>query len=126
MMPDPASYILRGKEDGYLDSPVNKLKQYIEARLQENGEPSIVEIIGIKVDRVVTQTTPIEVIDVRFTVSDNQRFLSPVKLHGLIGQHQSDIERQIGLEIVAVGIDMCKLTRCDNGCQTLHRADHVS
>lgn len=124
-MPDPASYFLRGKDEDNSNSPANKLKHFLEARLQENNEPALVEIIGIKEDKVVTQTTLVTVIDVRFTASDNQRFLSSVKLHGLISQYQTDIEQQTEMEIVAVGIDMCKLTRCDNGCQTLHRADYV-
>lgn len=127
MHPDPAAFILRGDDPTTnANSPTAKFQHFLETKLQESGEAATVEIIAIRVDEALTQTTPIKVIDVRFTASDNQRFLSAVKLHGLIAQFQSAIERETGLEIVAISIDMCKLTRCDNGCQTIHSSDYVS
>uniref|UniRef100_A0A7E5A1B4 LAM_G_DOMAIN domain-containing protein n=1 Tax=Panagrellus redivivus TaxID=6233 RepID=A0A7E5A1B4_PANRE len=62
-------------------------------------------------------------IDVRFYAVRDTGYLDPVYLNSLISQYLEDFENAIGATIVAVGIDMCKFTTCDNGCQTINRAD---
>lgn len=47
-------------------------------------------------------------------------------LNGLITQHRSELESVIGATIVSGGIDMCKYTMCDQGCQTIHLANEVN
>lgn len=56
----------------------------------------------------------------RFTARTSTDFLSPVLLNGLVNQYRDELEEILKAEILAVGIDMCQFTRCDNGCQTVH------
>lgn len=75
-------------------------------------------------DVAVLQTTVEEVIDVRFTAHGSP-YRSPVLLNGLIAQHRNDLQQAIGVTIVSAGIDMCKFTVCDMGCETKNYADEV-
>lgn len=66
------------------------------------------------------QTGEVSVYDVRFTARKSQNeYYSSVVLQGLISLNKIAIEEEMGVEILAIGIDMCKFTRCDNGCQTV-------
>lgn len=64
--------------------------------------------------------------DVRFTVSYAHRFLSKTIVEGLIAAHLGEFKRELNKDTITVGIDMCLVTRCDNGCQTKHTASNVS
>lgn len=73
---------------------------------------------------VLQNDAPI-VLDVRFSAHGSP-YKSPVLLNGLIAQHRGELEQVIGATIVSAGIDMCKFTVCDKGCQTINHADGVS
>lgn len=78
------------------------------------------EIFSIKRDVAILQAGNENVYDVRFTARISQNdYLSPDVLHGLIAQHKRRFEEELDAEILAIGIDLCKFTRCDNGCETL-------
>lgn len=64
------------------------------------------------------------VLDVRFSAHSTP-YKSPILLNGLIAQYRSELERVIGATIVSAGIDMCKFTVCDKGCQTVNHANEV-
>lgn len=83
------------------------------------------DVFSIKPDIAVLQVGEFPVYDVRFTARSQNEYISPVVLHGLIAQHKAAIEDEIDAEILAVGIDMCKFTRCDNGCQTITDVKNV-
>uniref|UniRef100_A0A915E448 Uncharacterized protein n=1 Tax=Ditylenchus dipsaci TaxID=166011 RepID=A0A915E448_9BILA len=102
-------------------SRLTRFKEYMERLLRE--DKCQVDVFSIKKSEAILQTSYKEVIDIRFTVQTEKGFLSPVLLNGLLAQYQSDIEQEIDARILGVGIDMCKLTHCDNGCQTVNRAD---
>ena len=50
--------------------------------------------------------------------------MSRTAIEGLISAYIGDFEAAIGGSISAIGVDMCLVTRCDNGCSTVHHADH--
>ncbi|KAI6218118.1 CBR-HMR-1 protein [Aphelenchoides besseyi] len=62
--------------------------------------------------------------DVRFTVLHGNTYLSKTSVEGIIAAYLNEFEKAIGGYIKAVGIDMCQITRCDNGCNTVHKADY--
>lgn len=90
-----------------------------------------VEIFSIKTNYVILQNLNVQSVDVRFmarNINGNSgavKYKDPVLLNGLIEQHRATFEDQVA-KIVAVGIDMCKFTNCDNGCRTINKADYVS
>ena len=72
------------------------------------------------------QTSYPYVVDVRFAAYGST-YRSPIVLNGLIQQHRAELEDAIGnATIVSAGIDMCKFTHCDKGCQTVHNATEVN
>uniref|UniRef100_A0A915Q454 Uncharacterized protein n=1 Tax=Setaria digitata TaxID=48799 RepID=A0A915Q454_9BILA len=73
-------------------------------------------------DQAVLQNYAPAVLDVRFSAHGNP-YKSPVLLNGLIAQYRNELEEAIGATIVSAGIDMCKFTVCDKGCQTVHHAN---
>lgn len=75
-------------------------------------------------DQAVLQNYAPPVLDVRFSAHGSP-YKSPTLLNGLIAQHRSELEEAIGATIVSAGIDMCKFTVCDKGCQTVNYANEV-
>lgn len=108
--------------EGGVTSRLARFKDMLQHLL---GDNSIVEVFSIKQDVAVLQVGESPVVDLRFTARTANTFHSPVLLNGLISQNQHDFESAMNATILSVGIDMCKLTRCDNGCQTVNRADYV-
>lgn len=88
-----------------------------------------INVFSIKEGWAYLQTETLPVIDVRFSAfvdgSTGPLYRSPVVLTGLIAQHRAELEQAIGATIVSSTIDMCKLTSCDRGCQTVHSADYA-
>lgn len=74
---------------------------------------------------MVLQNYAPSVLDVRFSAHGTSSYKSPVLLNGLISQYRSELERTIGATIVSAGIDMCKFTVCDKGCETVNYANQV-
>ena len=108
---------------------------------EEHGEPSrlelfrremealsqaFVEIISLKPDDQVLQRLSTKVVDLRFTarLRMNDDYLDPVHLHGLAQRNKERLEAVLRARILAVGVDMCKWTTCDNGCRTESRVDN--
>lgn len=121
---------------------------------EEHGEPSrlelfrremealtqgYVDIISLKPDDQVLQRLSTKVVDLRFTVRQNevkkwmweltiffvQDYLDPVHLQGLAQRYKERLAVVLRARILAVGVDMCKWTTCDNGCRTESRVDNV-
>lgn len=117
----------KGLEDPSAFLPyMSQFKNYLQGKVFKDGWT--VEIFSIKKDVVIEQSAVYPVVDVRFFVRRNDDgFKDPIALAGQLESHKSAIRDLLGgAEIVAVSIDMCKFTPCDNGCQTVHRADYVS
>lgn len=84
-------------------------------------------MFSIKQDSAILQTGEVSVFDVRFTARKSQNeYYSSVVLQGLISLNKAAIEEELSAEILAIGVDMCKFTRCDNGCQTVTDVKFVS
>ncbi|KAL3997557.1 Laminin G domain family protein [Acanthocheilonema viteae] len=94
---------------------VNKMNEYLDG----NSE---LDVFSIKQDQMVLQNYAPTVLDVRFSAHGTP-YKSPILLNGLIAQYRSELEHAIGATIVSAGIDMCKFTVCDKGCQTVHHAN---
>ena len=54
-----------------------------------------------------------------------QEYLDPVYLQGLAQRNKERLSAVLNARILAVGVDMCKWTTCDNGCRTENRVDNV-
>lgn len=83
-----------------------------------------IEIISLKPDDQVLQRLSTKVVDLRFTARINDEYLDPVYVHGLVQRNKERLEAVLRARILAVGVDMCKWTTCDNGCRTEHRVDN--
>ncbi|MFH4978339.1 hypothetical protein AB6A40_005048 [Gnathostoma spinigerum] len=100
-----------------LERFVNKMNEYLGGNAQ-------IDVFSIKKDIAILQTSTPEVIDVRFSAHGSP-YRSSVLLNGLIAQHRSELQEVIGATIVSAGIDMCKFTVCDKGCQTTNNANEI-
>ncbi|TKR62050.1 hypothetical protein L596_026062 [Steinernema carpocapsae] len=109
------------KTDANGDSPMTKFKEAMAGFL---GGTTAINVFSIKEDQADLQTSKTDTVDVRFSAHAGKERNS-VLLNGLVAQHKADIEKILGAPIVSVGIDMCKFTLCDNGCQTENTADYA-
>lgn len=103
------------------ESRLGKFKQYMEGikpRIQ-------IEVVSVKKGNLTMQIGSTEVIDIYYTAYLDNEYLSPVLLDGLVNQYRDDVEAALNSKILAIGTDMCQFTRCDNGCQTMHKSDNV-
>jgi len=55
-----------------------------------------------------------------------KEYLDPIYLHGLIQRNKERLSSVLRARILAIGVDMCKWTTCDNGCRTENRVDNVN
>lgn len=101
------------------DKFVTLLKRKITGDMHLQNEP-VVDVFSIK-PSLYDMT-----VDVRFTVMSGNTYLSKTTVEGIIATYLSEFETAVSAPIKAVSIDMCQVTRCDNGCNTVHRADFVS
>uniref|UniRef100_A0A915LUW4 Uncharacterized protein n=1 Tax=Meloidogyne javanica TaxID=6303 RepID=A0A915LUW4_MELJA len=93
-------------------------------REMETLSQSIVEIISLKPDDQILQRLSTKVVDLRFTARLNDEYLDPIYLHGLIQRNKERLSSVLRARILAIGVDMCKWTTCDNGCRTENRVDN--
>ncbi|KAK0427454.1 hypothetical protein QR680_010233 [Steinernema hermaphroditum] len=107
------------QQDANGESP---MKRFMDAMYEWLKGSTAITVFSVKEDRADLQTDTVEVIDVRFSAHASKD-RSSVLLNGIVAQHKSEIEKLLGAPIVSVGIDMCKFTLCDNGCQTENSAD---
>ncbi|CAD5206401.1 unnamed protein product [Bursaphelenchus okinawaensis] len=105
------SYFLNGSREAF----ISLLKEKIKKVRDGSTIIDIFSIQGSEYDGTY---------DIRFTVQSGGQYLSKTSVEGLISAHLNEFERAIQADIKAVGIDMCKDTRCDNGCQTRHTASN--
>ncbi|GMT28644.1 hypothetical protein PFISCL1PPCAC_19941 [Pristionchus fissidentatus] len=89
------------------------------------GGNVIVDVFSVQPSTATLQTTDVPVLNVRFSAHGSP-FKSSEMLNGLISANRDSLESAMGTIVVGVGIDMCKFTRCDNGCETVHEADETS
>uniref|UniRef100_A0A0M3K3B8 Cadherin-related hmr-1 (inferred by orthology to a C. elegans protein) n=1 Tax=Anisakis simplex TaxID=6269 RepID=A0A0M3K3B8_ANISI len=102
-------------------SPMSRFVQKMHDYLGGSAE---IDVFSIKKDVAILQTIVEEVIDVRFSAHGSP-YRSPVLLNGLIAQYRDELQKAIGATIVSAGIDMCKFTVCDMGCETKNYADET-
>lgn len=93
-------------------------------REMETLSQSFVEIISLKPDDQILQRLSTKVVDLRFTARLNEEYLDPIYLHGLIQRNKERLSSVLRARILAIGVDMCKWTTCDNGCRTENRVDN--
>ncbi|VDN36012.1 unnamed protein product, partial [Gongylonema pulchrum] len=114
---DSAGNFIRADSTG--SSPmsrfIGKMNDYL-------GGGAELDVFSIKEDQAILQNYAPAVLDIRFSAHGSP-YKSPILLNGLIAQHRSELEQAIGATIVSAGIDMCKFTVCDKGCQTVHNAN---
>uniref|UniRef100_A0A0N5B1F4 Neurexin-4 n=1 Tax=Syphacia muris TaxID=451379 RepID=A0A0N5B1F4_9BILA len=94
----------------------SKMSEYL-------GHEPNVQVFSIQPGEANLQASTLKVIDVRFTARGLSSYVTSSVLDGLIMQHRSELEDIIGAKIVSGGNDMCKFTKCDYGCHTVHNAD---
>lgn len=117
---DPSTFLISKDGKGSpKDEFVALLKHKITSDMVLQNDP-IIDVFSIK-PSMYDMT-----IDVRFTVMHGNTYLSKTTVEGIIYYYLDAFEDVIKGRIKAVGIDMCQVTRCDNGCRTVHRADFVS
>ncbi|PIO56678.1 EGF-like domain protein, partial [Teladorsagia circumcincta] len=73
-------------------------------------------------DYATLQTRTVPVLNVRFSAHGSP-YKDSTQLNGLISANRDELQSKMGTTIVGVGIDMCKFTVCDSGCQTISTAD---
>ncbi|VDN05959.1 unnamed protein product [Thelazia callipaeda] len=112
----PGSFI---RVDSSGSSPMSRFVDKMNEYLDGSSE---LDVFSIKQDQAVLQNYAPAVLDVRFSAHGSP-YKSPVMLNGLIAQHRAELEQVIGATIVSAGIDMCKFTVCDKGCQTVNHAN---
>lgn len=117
---DPSAFLYqRNGGESPKDAFVSMLKTKISENMNLRNEP-IIDVFSIK-------TSPYDMtVDVRFTVMHGNTYLSKTSIEGIIAAYLDEFETAVGGYIKATGIDMCAYTKCDNGCQTIHKADYVS
>ncbi|CAD5234975.1 unnamed protein product [Bursaphelenchus xylophilus] len=104
----------------FLQGPRENFLQKLDEKLKNLGKENI------QIDVFSLQRSEFEgTYDLRFTVNADGRYLSKSMVEGIIGAHWKEFEVALDGNIQAVGIDLCKFTRCDNGCQTKHHANEV-
>lgn len=97
-------------------------KERIVKSKYEMFRSKIARLVGVPVENVdvfsvqlYQQRPPIT--DVRFSAHGSP-YYQPVKLNGLVLQHRSDIESELGINITMVGIDEClyENVACEGSC----------
>ncbi|CAI5439269.1 unnamed protein product [Caenorhabditis angaria] len=81
-----------------------------------------IDVFSIQVGLATLQTRDVPVLNVRFNAR-GANYRDSAQLNGLVSAHREQLQQKLGVDIVGVGIDMCKFTTCDAGCQTLNSAD---
>ncbi|CAD6190830.1 unnamed protein product [Caenorhabditis auriculariae] len=87
------------------------------------GGDVTIDVFSVQVGIATLQTRDVPVLNVRFDARGTA-YRDSAQLNGLISAHRDDLQQKLGVDIVGVGIDMCKFTTCDAGCQTLNSADY--
>ncbi|CAB3408176.1 unnamed protein product [Caenorhabditis bovis] len=108
------------RADSNGQSMMDLFKQEMTAYM--GGDVSI-DVFSVQVGIATLQTKDVPVLNVRFNARGTT-YRDAAQLNGLVSAHREDLKQRLGVDIVGVGIDMCKFTTCDAGCQTLHSADY--
>ncbi|PIO53676.1 hypothetical protein TELCIR_24981, partial [Teladorsagia circumcincta] len=109
------------------------------------GGNVLLDVFSVQLDYATLQTRTVPVLNVRFSAhgspyksvfftieeddhvdpdaNESSRFRDSTQLNGLISANRDELQSKMGTTIVGVGIDMCKFTVCDSGCQTISTAD---
>ncbi|PAV84081.1 hypothetical protein WR25_21179 [Diploscapter pachys] len=80
------------------------------------------DIFSVQLGIATLQVRDVPVLNVRFAAHGSTSYRDPAQLNGLISAHREELQEKLGTTIVGVGIDMCKFTTCDAGCQTVNTA----
>ncbi|CAI2294435.1 unnamed protein product [Caenorhabditis sp. 36 PRJEB53466] len=108
------------RADSNGQSLLDTFKQEMAAYM---GGDVTVDVFSVQVGIATLQTRDVPVLNVRFNARGST-YRDSAQLNGLIAAHRADLQRKLNVDIVGVGIDMCKFTQCDAGCQTLNSADY--
>lgn len=77
-----------------------------------------VDVFSVMDGVAVKQNSEVNVVDVRYAAHGSP-YRSSVLLNGIVSQHRAEFEKDMGVQIIGISIDMCKFTQCDSGCQTI-------
>uniref|UniRef100_A0A0K0DI32 Cadherin n=1 Tax=Angiostrongylus cantonensis TaxID=6313 RepID=A0A0K0DI32_ANGCA len=86
------------------------------------GGNVVLDVFSIQLDYATLQTRTVPVLNVRFSAHGSP-YRDSIQLNGLISSNRDQLQWKMSVTIVGVGIDMCKFTICDSGCQTINTAD---
>jgi hypothetical protein len=111
---------LRSPQANGEESRLDAFKALLSSKL--NGAE--ITIFSIKENYVDLQNGGVEAVEVRFFGRNANGYFEPILMNSIIALNQAEFERVIGATIVSAGIDMCKLTTCDNGCRTINLVDY--
>lgn len=114
---EDSSFFIRGDSHSPREAFIRRLAQRVETL---SGKAATVDVFSIQRSEFEPS------FDVRFTVQAGGQYLSKTAVEGIIASDVPGFEEAVQGQIRTVGIDMCQQTRCDNGCQTVHQATHVS
>jgi hypothetical protein len=114
------SDLLRSPHGNGDESRLEAFKALLSSKL--NGAE--ITIFSIKENYVDLQNGGVQAIEVRFFGRNANGYLDPIHMNTMIALNQAEFEHVIGATIVSAGIDMCKLTTCDNGCRTVNLVDY--
>lgn len=87
------------------------------------GGTAHIDVFSVQIGVATLQTRDVPVLNVRFDARETS-YKDSSMLNGLLAAHREDLQHKLGVDIVGVGIDMCKFTTCDAGCRTTNSADY--
>ncbi|WKX91422.1 hypothetical protein Q1695_009901 [Nippostrongylus brasiliensis] len=98
------------------------LNIFTQEMVKYMGENVVLDVFSVQLDYAILQTRTVPVLNVRFSAHGSP-YRDSAQLNGLISANRDELQAKMGTTIVGVGIDMCKFTVCDSGCQTISSAD---
>ncbi|CAI4221235.1 unnamed protein product [Auanema sp. JU1783] len=103
-------------------SGTSMMKVFVEKMVGYIGGSVSLDVFSIQLGIATLQNRNVPVLNVRFSAHGSP-YKDPALLNGLVSAHREELQSLMGTTIVGVGIDMCKFTMCDAGCQTINSAD---
>ncbi|KHJ93352.1 hypothetical protein OESDEN_06739 [Oesophagostomum dentatum] len=98
------------------------MNTFTQEMVKYMGGNVVLDVFSIQLDYATLQTRTVPVLNIRFSAHGSP-YRDSTQLNGLISANRYDLQNKMGATIVGVGIDMCKFTVCDSGCQTVSTAD---
>ncbi|KAK6739390.1 hypothetical protein RB195_008084 [Necator americanus] len=119
-------------EDSNLQSPEDFIRPdangksmmntFTQEMIKYMGGNVVLDVFSVQLGYATLQTRTVTVLNIRFSARGSS-YKDSTQLNGLISANRFDLQNKVSATIVGVGIDMCKFTVCDSGCQTISTAD---